>query len=130
MKTKADVETFLLRAELPFEEVADGMWVIRGQEGVQQIIIKFAPPVLVCRVRVMDTPRQKREECFRMLLELNVDEMVHGAYGLEGEKIVISAALELENLDFNELQATIDDITLAVADHHSRLAPFHEADAA
>jgi Tir chaperone family protein CesT len=58
---------------------------------------------------------------------LNATEMMHGAYGLEGGKIVISDALQLENLDFNEFQATIDDITLAVADHYSRLAKFQEA---
>jgi hypothetical protein len=55
---------------------------------------------------------------------------MHGAYGLEGDKIVLTDALQLENLDFNEFQATIDDITLAVADHYSRLAKYRGAAAA
>ncbi len=130
MKTKTDIEAFLLRSGLPFEEVADGMWVIQGANDSQQMVLKLAPPVLVCRVHVMDAPRESREECFRTLLELNAGDMVHGAYGLEGDKIVISDALELENLDFNEFQATVDDITLAVADHYSRLARFRDAAAA
>jgi hypothetical protein len=81
----------------------------------------------------MDLPAQdkvNREELFQTLLTLNAAEMMHGAYGLEGGKIVISDALQLENLDFNEFQATIDDITLAVADHYPRLAKFREAVAA
>lgn len=130
MKSKADIEAYFLRAELPHEEVGDGMWVIRGHGDVEQIVIKLAPPVLVCRVNVMAIPPTDVEACFRTLLELNATELMHGAYGIEGGKIVLTDALELENLDFNEFQATIDDITLAVADHYSRLARFRGAVAA
>jgi hypothetical protein len=134
MKTKEDIESFLLRAELAHQEVSPGLWVIQSAGNVEQIVVKFQPPVLVCRVNVMDAPTsgptEAREECFRTLLELNATEMMHGAYGLENGKIVLTDALQLENLDFNEFQATIDDITLAVADHYSRLAKFRGAAAA
>ena len=83
--------------------------------------------MLVFRVKVMDIPRHHREELFRTLLELNATEMMHGAYGIEGESVVIMDALQLENLDYNEFAATVDDITLAVASHHGRLAKFREA---
>ena len=43
------------------------------------------------------------------------------------DAVVISDALQLENLDYNEFAATVDDITLAVASHHGRLAKFREA---
>jgi hypothetical protein len=130
MKSKEDIESYLLRAELNHQEVSPGLWVIQGVGNVEQIIVKFQPPVLVCRVHVMDAPSEGREECFKTLLELNATEMMHGAYGLEAGKIVLTDALQLENLDFNEFQATIDDITLAVADHYSRLAKFRGAAAA
>lgn len=129
MKTKEDIEGYLLRAELTHKEVSPGMWVISSAGAVEQIVIKFQPPVLVARVNVMDAPAEHREECYQTLLELNT-EMMHGAYGLEGGKIVLTDALQLENLDFNEFQATIDDITLAVADHYSRLAKYRGAAAA
>ena len=50
--------------------------------------------------------------------------MVHGAFGLEGETVVVIHALELENLDLNEFQAVVDDMSLAVAKHHDNLARF------
>ena len=50
--------------------------------------------------------------------------MVHGAFGLEGDAVVIVHALELENLDFNEFQAVIDDMSMAVAKHQPSLAHF------
>ena len=57
-------------------------------------------------------------------MPLNTTEMVHGAFGLEGEAVVIVHALELENLDLNEMQAVIDDMSMAVAKHQPSLAHF------
>src|SRR5215468_5872051 len=130
MKTKEDIESYLSQMGLPYDELGDGLWLTGSKEDAQRIVVRYQPPVLVCRVNVMDLPKENREELFQTVLTLNASEMMHGAYGLEGGKIVISDALQLENLDFNEFQATIDDITLAVADHYSRLAKFHEAVAA
>ena len=129
MKTKEDIESYLIQLGIAHEEVGDGLWLTGAKEDAERIVIKYQPPVLVCRVNVMDLPKEHREELFQTVLQLNASEMMHGAYGLEGGKIVISDALQLENLDFNEFQATIDDITLAVADHYTRLAKFR-ADAA
>ena len=66
-----------------------------------------------------------REELYRTLLALNTTEMVHGAFGIEGDTVVIVHALELENLDFNEFQAVIDDMSMAVAKHHAEPGPLH-----
>ena len=113
--------------ELPYEEPREGTWIVSGMDGVDNLVVTLAGPVLVFRVKMMDIPRGQREELFRTLLELNATEMMHGAYGIEGESIVIMDALQLENLDYNEFAATIDDISLAVASHHGRLAKYREA---
>lgn len=127
MKTVADVQAYLDRMELPYEEHREGTWVVSGLDGVDNLVVTLAGPVLVFRVKMMEIPRNQREELFRTLLELNATEMMHGAYGIEGDSIVIMDALQLENLDYNEFAATIDDISLAVASHHGRLAKFREA---
>ena len=127
MKGVNDVESYLMKMELPHEEPRDGTWLVRGIDGIDNIVVTLAGPVLVFRVKVMDVPHQHREELFRTLLELNATEMMHGAYGIEGDAVVISDALQLENLDYNEFAATVDDISLAVASHHSRLAKYREA---
>jgi hypothetical protein len=127
MKSAADVQSYLLNLELPYEEPREGTWIVRGLEGLDNVIITMAGPVIVFRVKIMEVPQRHREELFRTLLELNATEMMHGAYGVEGDAVVISDALQLENLDFNEFAATVDDITLAVASHHGRLAKYREA---
>ena len=127
MKTAADVMAYLMKMELPYEEPHEGTWVVSGLDGLDNLVITLAGPVLVFRVKVMAIPATNREELFRTLLELNATEMMHGAYGIEGDSVVIMDALQLENLDYNEFAATVDDITLAVASHHGRLAKFREA---
>ncbi|HPH27586.1 MAG TPA: CesT family type III secretion system chaperone [Pseudomonadota bacterium] len=125
-KSVEDIQSYLLKMEIRHEELREGTWLLSGLDGVDTIIVTLAGPVLVFRVRVLDIPRHNREELFRTLLELNATEMMHGAYGIEGDAVVISDALQIENLDYNEFAATIDDITLAVASHHSRLVRYQE----
>src|SRR5438270_13264858 len=127
MKTGADIQAYLLNMNLEYEEPREGTWVLSAVESHQNLAITLAGPVIVFRVKVMEIPRHNREELFRTLLELNASEMMHGAYGIEGDAVVISDALQLENLDYNEFAATVDDITLAVASHHGRLSKFREA---
>jgi hypothetical protein len=127
MKTAADVQAYLMKMELQYEEPREGTWVVSGLDSLENLVISLAGPVLVFRVKVMPIPHIHKEELFRTLLELNATEMMHGAYGIEGDAVVIMDALQLENLDYNEFAATVDDISLAVASHHGRLAKFREA---
>ena len=45
--------------------------------------------MLVFRVKVMELPKHHREELYRTLLELNATEMMHGAYGIEGARVIL-----------------------------------------
>jgi hypothetical protein len=125
-----DVQSYLLKMDLRYEEPREGIWILSGLDGIDKLVITLAGPVLVFRVKVMELPSRNREGLFRTLLELNASEMMHGAYGVEGDAVVICDALQLENLDYNEFAATIDDISLAVASHHSRLGKFKDPETA
>jgi Putative bacterial sensory transduction regulator len=122
MKTPEDIESYLLRAGLPYEAVDAGLWLV--QMNGSRLAVSIAGPVVAFRLKVLDVPATGREELFRTLLQLNTTEMVHGAFGLEGEAIVIVHALEMENLDFNEFQAVLDDMSMAVAKHHPTLSRY------
>nr|MBA2669164.1 hypothetical protein [Gemmatimonadota bacterium] len=49
---------------------------------------------------------------------------VHGAYGIEDGDVILSDTLELENLDFNEFQASVDSMQVALASHLESLSAF------
>ena len=121
MKTAEDIESYLLRVGLPYEQVRPGIWVLKVEHS-DNFVVSMAGPVLVFRVKVMDLPLADREALYRALLGLNTSEMVHGAFGLEGDAVVIVHALDLENLDFNEFQAVIEDVTLAISRHYPVLS--------
>ena len=56
----------------------------------------------------MDLPATngKSADLNRRLLELNATDLVHGSYGISNGQYVLTEALELEHLDFEEFQAT------------------------
>ncbi len=130
MISREDVEAFLDRLVVgsDYEEVGEGIWVISVGDS-PRVVVNYESPVLVLRVNVMDVPKSDASKAGLMtkLLELNATDLVHGSYGLEGEHIVLTDTLQLENLDFNELQASFDSITLALASHLPALAEHGEA---
>jgi hypothetical protein len=130
MITKDDIQSFLDRFEggsLTVMEIEPNLWLARTIDDAE-VVIHYAPPVVILRVRVMELPASepRRSELFRQLLEYNARELVHGSYGLEGDHVVLTDTLELENLDFSEFEASFDSMTLALASHLGALAPYRE----
>ena len=130
MVTRDDVQSFLDRLEAgggSVEELGEGLWKVRTSEE-SEVVVSFSPPVLILRVRVMELPADgpRRAELFRRLLEYNAADLVHGSYGVEGNHVVLTDTLELENLDFSEFEASFDSLTLALATHLGALAPYRE----
>jgi hypothetical protein len=110
------------------KEVEPGLWVLTQNSDGPEVVVHFNPPVAVLRVKVMElSPKQQKTELFRHLLELNATDIVHGSYGIDGSNVVLSDTLELENLDFNEFQASYDSMMLALASHLATLAPYRQA---
>ncbi len=84
----------------------------------------LAPPVVVFRVVVMPLPSEGREAFFKKLLELNASDLLHGAYAIEGEDVVIVDTLEYDTMDLGEFQASLDAIGLALVQHYSVLSEY------
>lgn len=130
MRGREDIEGFLDRLDSGTAEVLElepGIWVVRTTSGAE-VLIHYAPPVVILRVTVMSLPADEgqRAHLCRDLLEYNARDLVHGAYGLEGDRVVLVDTLELENLDFLEFEASFDSLTLALATHLGALAPYRE----
>jgi len=100
---------------------------VHAQSGAE-MVVHYAPPVVLLRVRVMEVPQsdERRGELYRQLLELNVRDMIHGSYGLEGDHVVLTDALELTDLDYTEFESSFDSLTLAIASHLSALSAYRE----
>ncbi|HEY6556208.1 MAG TPA: hypothetical protein VI072_03005 [Polyangiaceae bacterium] len=119
-KTTEDLEGYLSKLDRRFERVDDGTYLLAGGPDHPPIAVRMAPPVLVVRVEVGPAPAGDpavEARVFRRLLELNGSDLLHASYALDGDFIVLGAALELDNLDLNELEAVLADVDMAVSDH-------------
>ncbi len=133
MVTKDDIESFLDRLTSEganYEELEPGLWLVKPSGELDfNIVVNYTPPVVLLRVKVMSLPKddQALATLSRRLLELNATDLVHGSYGIEENSIVMTEALELSHLDYEEFQAAFESITLALASHMRELGSFREA---
>lgn len=116
-RTSEDVENYLLQLARTFEDDG-GTYLLRSKDA-PPIAIRVASPIVAIRVVIGPVPADDSHKLriFRRLLEYNATDLMHVSYGLDGSTIVLSAALPLENLDLNELEATLSDVDLALARH-------------
>lgn len=121
MVTQDDLESYLIRMDADFEEVDEGMFVVRTENGGAPIVVHHSEPVLLIRMKVMDLSANSDALCglYETLLKLNATDMVHGAYGIEEGELIISDTLQLGSLDFEELQASLESVQLAASSHLS-----------
>lgn len=121
MVTQDDLESYLIRMDADFEEVDDGMFLVRTENGGAPIVVHHSEPVLLIRMKVMDLSANSDALCglYETLLRLNATDMVHGAYGIEEGELIISDTLQLGSLDFEELQASLESVQLAASSHLS-----------
>ena len=120
LRTSDDLEAQLDRLERKYERVGEGTYLVSVGPGRPPVAMRVAPPLLVLRVVVgpVGTKGAERQALlFRRLLELNATTLVHAAFGLEGDSIVLAAALELETVDPNEIEAALADMDMALAEH-------------
>ncbi|MEW5855002.1 MAG: YbjN domain-containing protein [Myxococcota bacterium] len=131
MRTNQDIEGYIIKMGLKYEEVGEGTWVIHDeQDKIDNIVVRHDAPVLVFRVKLMELPKHgELTGLFRTLLELNMD-MVSGAYGLEGNAIVATDTIQSENLDYNEFEASLDGLTMCITDHYPKLVKYVELNGA
>jgi hypothetical protein len=128
MRTEKDVEAYLLRSNRRYRAVdsPEGQrrtFFVDSGADKPPVAVLVDPPLVVLRVHIGDLAGTgPNETLFRQLLEFNARQLVHASYGLEDSHVVLSSALELENLDFNEIQATLDEIDVALAQQLSQLA--------
>jgi hypothetical protein len=125
MLTRDEVESYLLRMGLDFREVEEGLWVIGEGGDAATVVANYSPPVLLFRLKVMDLPPDAQDTrlagLYRKLLELNAADILHGSYGIEENEVVLSDALELETLDFQEMRSSYESMIYAASSHLAQL---------
>ena len=123
MKTASDLESYLISSELPYERVGDNMWVVSVDSGsMSHVVVWIDADVVGFRLKVADLGEATSASLMRKLLELNASELVHCAYGVEENAIVLVASQLMSTFDLEEFQAVVDSFSIAVSTHHGILS--------
>jgi hypothetical protein len=119
------IEQYLIDLMLTYQEIGPNVWLIDDEEhGIVDVAVALNEPLVALRVVVMDAPGENRLELFTKLLELNASDLVHGAYALEGNKIVLIDTLEYDTMDYTEFRASLDAFSMALIQHYPILARY------
>jgi hypothetical protein len=110
------------------ENTKEELVVIDDEEkGINNLIIDCEEPILVIEQIIMEVPG-KANDFFKRLLQINRT-VVHGAFVLDenGKNVIFRDTLQLENLDKNELEGSINSLSLALAEHANELISFSKS---
>ena len=131
MRSVQDVEAYLEKMNRRFSHVDDSAntFLVHSGGNMPPTVLRVDPPLVVLRVHVgdIDGDAGHNGELYQKLLTINAKSLVHISFGLEDGKIVLCSALELENLDYNELAAALDEIDVTLAQQVAKLAEISKA---
>lgn len=121
------VKNYLLDLDLKIVNgnEAEELVVVEDEEnGIKNLIIDCEPPIVVLEQLIMKVP-ENTIVFYKRLLQMNRS-LVHGAFVLDEEEkyVFFRDTLQLTNLDLNELEGTIQALSLALAENGAELLEY------
>ena len=113
---------FAISSEIPEEEIV----IIDDEErGIQSLVIDCEDTVLVLEQLILRLDTAVGAEGLARILQMNRD-LIFGAFVLndDGGALLYRNTLALENLDLNELESTINALSLGLAENGDELLGF------
>jgi hypothetical protein len=107
------------------ENEKDGILLIEKENfGLKNLIIGVAYPILIIEQFIFKI-HEPQEDIFKRLLQKNRD-IIHGAFVLDesGERVIFRDTLQLENLDSNELEASLNSLSLLLSEYSKQIIAF------
>jgi len=121
------VKQYLLDLNLSIvdEDPGEGLVVVEDEErGLKNLVVDCEDPILIFEQMIMPVPANPGD-LYQRLLKMNRN-VIHGAFALDedGRMVLYRDTLQLANLDVNEVQGTIEALSLALAEFGDDLIAF------
>jgi hypothetical protein len=117
-----------LNYNITHEDSKEGVLIIQNEdEGINNLILGIADPILIIEQYIFKITKPD-ENIFQQLLKKNRD-IVHGAFVLDetGEKVIFRDTLQIENIDLNELEGSINSLSLLLSEFSENIIQFSKA---
>ncbi len=127
LKLFSKVKNWLLELECSIQlENEEHQYLIieKENEGIKNMMIVIAPQILIIE-QFLFRCKNNQQDIYKQLLIKNRD-IVHGAFVLDetGEKVIFRDTLQTENLNENELVATLNSLSLLISEYSSEMISF------
>jgi len=121
------VQGFLLDLDFNIlqENEEDGVfWVDKEEAGIHNLVIGCLDPILVMEQFLFEI-KNDNNDVYKKLLIKNRD-IIHGAFVLDesGKKVIFRDTLQLENIDLNELEGSLNSLSLLMNEYSEELIAF------
>ena len=118
---------FLLKLDVDItrENPDEGILVIQKEDnGIKNLIVGIAPPVLILEQYIFKI-KNNNNSIYKSLLQKNRD-IIHGAFVLDddGDKVIFRDTLQIENLDLNEIEASLNSLSLLLSEYSEQIIKF------
>lgn len=109
---------FELGFDIQSEDTEEGLVVISDEEqGISNLIIDCEDDILIFEQFIFKLKDPNDGQVLKKLLQINRN-IVHGALVMDDEdRVIFRDTLQLENLDINEIEASINSIGLMMAEY-------------
>ena len=104
------------------ENEAEELVVVDDEDnGIKQMVIDCEPPIVIIEQLIGEVPAEPGD-LFTRLLQMN-NTLVHGAFVLDetARRIFYRDTLQIANLEANELDGSIQSLSLALAEYGAEL---------
>ncbi len=127
MKNYEKVRSYLQELDycIVAENVADTLFIVEKPEaGLVNMLVDCCEPILVIEQHLFDLPKVDATVLQKLLMKNR--EILHGAFVLDetGRKVIFRDTLQLETLDMNELQASINSLELLLSEFGNDIIGF------
>jgi len=118
------VRNYLLELDLNIvqeNEEEEVFWVESEEDGISNLVIGVADPILIMEQFICEIA-SPTEEVYRNLLIKNRD-IIHGAFALDesGKNLLFRDTLQIENLDLNEVEGSLNSLALLLSEYMEEL---------
>ncbi|SHI83184.1 molecular chaperone Tir [Aquimarina spongiae] len=121
------IKDYLLKLNynITYENKIEGIIMVsKENEGIKNMILGVAPPILIMEQHIFNI-KNRNEVVYKNLLQKNRD-IVHGAFVLDetGDKVIFRDTLQVENLDLNELEGSLNSLGLLLSEYSEQIINF------
>ncbi len=114
-----------MQLEIKHENQKEGIFIVSNEsEGIFHLIICVASPIVIFEQFIFEI-KEEGNQVYKSLLQKNRD-IIHGAFVLDdsGKKVIFRDSLQIENLNQNEFEATLNSLSVLLSEYSEQIINF------